>query len=224
MSDICSGCKNPVNLIGDEVLCRNCIQINKYNSELSETHMMNIGVPPRAILQVKKHFKDKSKLLVDGTSIFFTGPAGSGKTVKAAATLFYTYHKSILSPKIKPKTCKFITCPELLFEIKSTFGKPVIDEGNGNYHTAEEEIIAYYKNIDVLVLDDIGVEKVTDWSLTVLYLIISHRYEHFKQTMFTSNFSLDELAQQFGDARLVSRINGWCEIVEFNGKDRRSKN
>lgn len=224
VGDKCRSCNKKVTFFStEEKLCNHCQKIAQYLLTPPNAHMQKLGIPPRVIMQIAKHFPDKTKLDLDCECSFFTGEAGLGKTVKAAALLFYIHQESIINAKQKPKRCKFITCPELLLEIRSTFGKPLIDHGNGEYHTAEEEVIAYYQTVDVLVLDDIGVEKVTDWTLNVLYLIISHRYEHFKKTFFTSNFSLNDLMTQFGDARLVSRINGWCNIVEFTGQDKRQK-
>ena len=64
------------------------------------------------------------------------------------------------------------------------------------------EIINKYSLVDWLVLDDLGIEKTSDWSFQTLYLIINQRYEKLKPVIFTSNLSLEELAGQLGDDRL----------------------
>lgn len=122
---------------------------------------------------------------------------------------------------------KFITLPQLLLELRNSYKKNP-QQGVGTraleYHEdSEEKQIERYKNINILVLDDFGAEKTSDWSLTMLYLILSHRYEYNKVTILTSNLSLDELTKQFGDARLTSRIGGWCSLIHMKGEDRRKR-
>ena len=71
-----------------------------------------------------------------------------------------------------------------------------------------------------LILDDMGAEKTSEWSIQTLYSIIDRRYRDEKQTLITSNLTLDEIAEKVGD-RIASRIAGMCKVVEIKGKDRR---
>ena len=82
-------------------------------------------------------------------------------------------------------------------------------------------IIQRYSEADCLVLDDLGAEKTTDWSFSVLYLIIDNRYNNYKKTIITSNFALNQLAGKLGDDRIPSRIRAMCSIVKMDGDDRR---
>jgi DNA replication protein DnaC len=68
--------------------------------------------------------------------------------------------------------------------------------------------------VDLLILDDLGVDKPSDWVLNVLYNIINYRYENLKKTIITSNFSLDEIAEAFNDNRITRRIERMCIIEE----------
>ena len=75
---------------------------------------------------------------------------------------------------------------------------------------------------ELLILDDIGAEKFTEWSIEVLYKIINERYENKLETILISNLSLSELAEKVGD-RITSRIAEMCEIKKVEGEDKRLK-
>jgi|TARA_Y100000034_G_scaffold47492_1_gene58474 DNA replication protein DnaC len=72
----------------------------------------------------------------------------------------------------------------------------------------------------ILILDDVGSEKASDWTIETLYYLINKRYEEKKPTIITSNLPLSELADKVGD-RITSRIAEMCEIVRLEGKDKR---
>lgn len=74
----------------------------------------------------------------------------------------------------------------------------------------------------VLVLDDLGLEPITEtrFSLRVLYELINTRYESaLAGLVVTSNFSLDLLAGRYGDDRITSRLGGMCQVIEMSGRD-----
>lgn len=136
------------------------------------------------------------------TGLCFYGPAGRGKTHLAVA----------LAKKLKNegKTCLAIKSIDLLNRIKKTYNRDDVDE---------VEVMGILKNIDVLVIDDIGTERPTGWVLEKLYEIIDYRTRR-KTTIFTTNLGGEELIKKLGEA-LVSRIYGVGEQVEVDGKDRR---
>lgn len=146
-------------------------------------------------------------------SSYLWGTIGSGKTIKAVfMMLSYLRDEYVIRHK---KEALFIPVPELLLEFKSSYSH------NREDIPDETELIKKYSEIDLLVLDDFGVEKITDWSFQLLYIVINRRYENLKKTIFTSNFNLEQLAEKLGDDRIPSRIQQMCEIIQFNGKDYR---
>jgi len=76
-----------------------------------------------------------------------------------------------------------------------------------------------YKNVPVLILDDLGVEKDTERSLEHVYNLIDHRYSWERGTVITSNMAGDKIAARYG-TRIMSRIKTG-KVVELKGKDRR---
>jgi DNA replication protein DnaC len=75
----------------------------------------------------------------------------------------------------------------------------------------------------LLVLDDLGAEKASEYVLDRLYLIINGRYENDLPTLITTNLGLEQLRQQVGP-RIVSRISEMCMPIDFPSGDYRLKN
>jgi len=185
--------------------------------------------PPRVIKDLEKFEpSDTVKTLLikleqeKGKGIYLYGNAGSGKTVLAAMLLEALRLKDYLHPApllkdengehIHRAWAYFVSVCDLFAELRTTFS---------NQEHSEMEIIEKYSEAKYLVLDDIGIEKTTDWTFQTLYLIVNRRYEYLRPTIFTSNLSLQKLAEQLGDDRIPSRIFGMCYIHGMENADRR---
>lgn len=73
----------------------------------------------------------------------------------------------------------------------------------------------------LLVLDDLGAEKASEWTQERIYSVIDHRYANCMPLIVTSNLPPDALAPQIGE-RAASRLAEMCEIfVPMTGADRR---
>lgn len=75
---------------------------------------------------------------------------------------------------------------------------------------------------DLVILDDIGAEKATDWVAERLYSIIDTRYRMERATIFTSNLSEKKMQDRLG-GRIVSRIYEMTDQVPVIGPDHRRK-
>ena len=162
---------------------------------------LEICKPPKDFIQ--EHKKN---------SICIQGPVGSGKTIFAAMILEDRKKRAFVENK--PFPAYFISVPFLLSTLRNTFSA-------GAQQDTEMDLITLYGNIEYLLLDDLGSEKSTDWSLQSLYIIINNRYENLKPTIFTNNFDLDQLAEKLGDDRIPSRIHSMCYMHTLTGADRR---
>lgn len=78
------------------------------------------------------------------------------------------------------------------------------------------------RNVDVLILDDIGaMEKTSDYTLRTLLALYNNRLASQRRTIWTSNHTLDALGALLGDDRLPSRIAGAAELLWIAASDYR---
>lgn len=77
-----------------------------------------------------------------------------------------------------------------------------------------------FAGADVLLVDDLGAAKASDWTEEVNYRLINHRYENEKPTLITSNVTPAQLGHALGD-RVGSRLSEMCQRVVLKGGDRR---
>ena len=89
-------------------------------------------------------------------------------------------------------------------------------------HTGAQKYLSLMKNNPVLVLDDLGKEKKTEWSSSVLFDVVNARYEHQLPLIITSNFSAAELADHVGSA-VWSRLYETSGVVVMSGADHRMR-
>lgn len=145
--------------------------------------------------------------------LLFAGPVGVGKTHLAVATL-----RGLME---KGANCLFCEYGSLLREIQESY--------NPVSRTTEGSVLAPVYRAEVLVLDELGVSKPTDWALDTLAQIIGKRYNDKKLTIFTTNY-LDErhgvseetLQERIG-VRLRSRLFEMCRTVLVDGDDYRRR-
>lgn len=137
--------------------------------------------------------------------LYLHGDPGVGKTHIACALA-----KEIIE---KGYSVKFFNTGKFLETLRGEFDKP-----------SNPEEVGFFKEImdfkGVLILDDIGSEKVSDWARERIYLILNDRYENMLPTIFTSNCDLEILSVRIGD-RVASRIAGMTVRVRRGGADRR---
>lgn len=151
----------------------------------------------------KEAFNKSKEFLSNNRGLFLFGSAGSGKSHLAKAA--YNELK-------KKYSCKFISMPELLLEIRETFRSKSSELAVIDYYTDEQEY---------LFLDDLGAEKISEYSVQTVYLILSRWERRFetkeKSKLFiTSNYDLDTISkpERMGD-RISSRIVGTCVIQKM---------
>ncbi|HNY26974.1 MAG TPA: ATP-binding protein [Candidatus Sumerlaeota bacterium] len=139
--------------------------------------------------------------------LLIEGVVGCGKTHIAIAILREVIQKGY--------TGLYYNMVDLLSDIRSTYGDAT--------EASESDLLEEVNAPDLLVLDDLGAEKTSEWVNDRLYLIVNRRYESGKPVVVTTNLSLDELIRKVGE-RTVSRL---CEICEtfapFPDEDYRRK-
>ncbi len=150
-------------------------------------------------------------------SILFTGKTGCGKTHLAVSIV------RELIKKAWEQDIRFTTAPELLLEIRATFkpnARKFNDSGQCEADT-EQEVLDKYSKCGLLILDDLGSEKVSDFTIQSLYLVIDRRNRDLRPTIITTNLSLEEIETQI-DARMASRLAD-MKVIKLNMPDYRKK-
>lgn len=122
-------------------------------------------------------------------SLLVWGTYGNGKTHLAASVTNELNRKGYI--------VVFQSVPELLRRIKSTF--------NRENKETDHQIMKALLECDLLVLDDIGAEKLTDWVQELMFNIIDGRYRKGLPIFYTSNLKPLELSNQIG-ARSYDRL------------------
>lgn len=145
--------------------------------------------------------------------LLFTGPCGVGKTHLSVAILHGLIQKGV--------SCLFYEFGTLLKEIQESY--------NPICQSSELKVLSPVYEAEVLVLDELGASKPTDWVRDTMMQIINTRYNDRKLTIFTTNYldsrrSLtDEILEERIGLRLRSRLYEMCKTVQIDGEDYRRK-
>jgi len=166
---------------------------------------------------------------VEKTGLLFVGSVGVGKTHLAVGIL-----KALIRDKGVP--CLFCDYRELLKEIQHSY--------NPSVQATEMDILRPVFDAEVLVLDELGAVRGTEWVFDTVNYILNSRYNDNKTTIITTNFpdkpeqeGLDEsvsisqsaaakaarretLGDRIGE-RMRSRLHEMCKKVEMEGRDYR---
>ena len=141
--------------------------------------------------------------------LLLMGTVGVGKTHLAVSILKGLTERGF--------SCLFCEFGSLLKRIQDSY--------NANTKTSELAVLSPVLNADVLVLDELGASKPTDWVRDTMAHIINSRYNDERLTIFTTNY-LDERRSEREDTledrlgvRLRSRLFEMCRTVTITGED-----
>lgn len=145
--------------------------------------------------------------------LLLMGPVGTGKTHLSVAILRSLMEKGI--------PCLFYEFGALLKEIQHSY--------NPVPQTSELKVLAPVYETEVLVLDELGAVKPTDWVRDTMMQIIGARYNSRRLTIFTTNYFdarhalAEETLEDRVGMRLRSRLYEMCRTVIIEGEDYRRK-
>lgn len=138
---------------------------------------------------------DKSK-----DNLYLCGPVGSGKTHLATAAARKYFQKAPVY---------VVRVADLALEVRAARGRSEV----------EKELLDRYVDAGVLVLDDLGVEKGTEFVFSLVYRLVDGRYMNRPGGLIvTSNLSLDDLTTKLGDDRVPSRLAQMARVFTFAGE------
>jgi len=202
---------------------------NKEKSEHRQQQIANkykrSGIPPRYTTRTFDNFKctnaDQRKALSmakayaegittsmkTGAGLILSGKVGTGKTHLACAVgdHFVKENGSVL----------FITVTAMIRKIRETYRRD-------SKHT-EQQIIDGYRDVDLLIIDEIGLQKGSESEEFLLFETINERYAYFKPTILISNLNAEEIKQYIGTRALDRMREGGGKFIAFDWDSYRSE-
>lgn len=168
----------------------------------------------KKVYQSLKEYSEKLANSVERKGLILVGNNGVGKTHLACSIANELIKNGI--PII------YGTLINLLAELKNTY-----DVDN---NISEMEIIKLYEKVDLLIIDDLGKEKPSEWGLEKLFTIINTRYENNSPVIITTNYDQNSLINRLninGEIEtaksIISRLYEMCYLVKIEDRDHRIK-
>lgn len=212
----------------DENGVRRVVRCDCWRDRSARQALANANVPPRYVacefstfitypndrllkaVESARRFAESFPIVDKGLLII--GPPGIGKTHLALAAMKQAVRTT-------GARAKYYDTRGLLTQIRSTY--------NSLTKTAEMDVIRPVMEAELLVLDDLGAERLTDWVEETMNVIVNSRYNAKLPTIFTSNYEdtpgsedMNSLLVRVG-FRLHSRLREMCEFLEYDGPDYR---
>lgn len=196
----------------------------EHNQKMIAHEFKRSGIPPRYTTRSFDNFRaanDEQKKawrmakgyadtitekMQSGAGLILAGKPGTGKThlACAVANQFVTTGCNVL----------FITVSAMLRRIRETYRK--------DSNKTEQQAIDELRNIDLLIIDEIGVQKGSESEEHLLFEVINERYNYFKPTILISNLNAKDIKQFIGERALDRMREGGGKFIAFEWESYRS--
>lgn len=179
------------------------------------------GIP--AMFQHVSADFETARPLMEGKALYLSGDNGRGKTHAACRAAKAYLVKNTYRDKMVMrcwKSCIFVTAQEMFSQLRTSWDR---------WDTNEEDVFQRWCGVGLLVLDDFGKGVPSEWAAETMFRVIDMRWSQQKPTIFTSQYSVDELRDRYRKAEdktmsaMISRLDGWCVGMTLGGGDRRLK-
>lgn len=195
---------------------------------LFETYKPTCQEQERALEKCRAFATNGLDSINQGRGLFIKGAVGTGKSHLSVSTL-----RAIVEINIdrfgRPASdngfvgepiydgfyCSMISVVDLLGILRESFSADQL-------RAPARRLLNRVRSDAVVILDDIGAERPSEWVEEQLYALIDIRYRMQRSTIFTTNCSMKKLEAQIG-SRSVSRIIEMCEGIKLGGEDWRKR-
>lgn len=159
--------------------------------------------PSPLIDRARRYVERFDRLYSENIGAMFTGEVGSGKTFAAACVANALIDRCI--------SVRMRSLPRLLVELQTRWEKSVL--------------LGELEACNLLILDDLGSERASDYALEQLFLVIDTRYRAGKPLIITTNLTAEELKNpaDLRFERIYDRISELCVTVVAPGHSRRGE-
>lgn len=145
-------------------------------------------------------------------NVFIIGGVGLGKTHLAYAVL------KCMCERKTSRTYDYFSGKAALTTIQE-----IIDSVRTAWREKESDPLRYYKDMPLLIIDEVGVQYGTESERIELYDLINYRYNDMLPTIIISNLSLKQITDVLGQ-RITDRLIDGAKIFELKGKSKRGNN
>lgn len=201
--------------------------IEHHNKIVQEAQQRRLAtIPPRYRNATEAPAEALRWIEAPHDTLILAGPKGTGKT--HAAWALYAHHAANATwDTLRAGAAVFWSLPQLLDRLRpgnEEYTKPSMSAWEGSSgapHRIDHMHNAQHSSL--LILDDVGAERLTDWGREQLFLLIDHRYNQMLPTIVTTNLTPAELKQNIGD-RIADRLVQGALLVPMTGLSRRTPN
>ena len=184
-------------------------------SQIPERYKYNIPlVPEKQDLPAFNELNEFMKTVVShveaGDGLYIWGDAGNGKTSWACKIMGYYFRKIAFNSGLENEGL-YIYLPTFLENLRSYY-----DTKDPEF----EDTLKMVTGCKLLIIDDIGAERMSEWVNERLLSFITERVNNKLSTIYTSNISPDALRERV-EGRLASRVLGYSQEIHISGSDRR---
>lgn len=179
----------------------------------------------KALLAVRTRISDWLEGKETRGGLYLVGANGECKTGLAISALHAWLRKG--------HSGVFIGVADLFSRLKEAIAASKRNEEYLDRYEASQgaKLLRLVKSVELLILDDLGVEYGSPYEIRELYLILEARRSHGLYTLFTSNCDAKDLEHSwrndtgvFQDAlRVIARLGEYCFVVPVQGRNQRQK-
>lgn len=179
----------------------------EYQNKDFSTFITETESQRNALAMAKRFVNGWEKAKAGGYGLLFLGGCGTGKTHLACAIMLE------LLDKYACLYLRYYKVTEIFSAVRNTYQQGAT--------TNEEETIKFFSSIQLLVIDEVGVQKGSESEKRILFSILDNRVTSKKPTILMTNLGSKDFVCVLGD-RLYDRIRSKCVPVLFKGNSMRT--
>ncbi|MCD8190266.1 MAG: ATP-binding protein [Clostridiales bacterium] len=200
---------------GDEAFLRELAEMNR-RSQIRSLKTSGIQEPALAnwtfasaedspsIQMARRYVEHWPQMKENNLGLLLWGDVGTGKSFTAACIANALLENGV---------------PVLM----TNFSK-ILNKMGGMYSEQRYRYIASLAEYELLIIDDLGIERSTDYAMEQVYAVVDERYKSNKPLIVTTNLTISQIrnAEDVAHARIYSRVLELCTPVQVRGTDRRT--